>query len=108
MDNQWRYAGVAAASILLTIAGAGIARTATDRGLGPLAGADANRDGLITQAEWLQAANARFAAIDANRDGKLVVGEIPPPPPPGHGHRHGPHPDPRDANNDDMGPGNPR
>lgn len=86
MDNQWKYAGIAGASILLTLAGAGVARVATDKGLGPLTQADANGDGLITQGEWVTAANARFAALDANRDGKLVVGEVPPPR--AH-HRHG-------------------
>lgn len=92
MDNQWKYAGIAGASILLTMAATGVARAATDRGQGPLAYVDTDGDGLITRSEWLTVAAKRFASLDANGDGKLVVGEIPPPPAP---HRHGPgHRDP--------------
>lgn len=55
---------------------------------GPFAMADANGDGEVTKAEWLQFSTARFEAFDRNKDGKLVIGEIPPRP--REGHRGGP------------------
>ena len=88
MDNQWKYAGVAGASILLTLAAAaGYAQTA-GAGMGRF-GRDANGDGVVTRAEWVAAANAQFDRLDANHDGKLDATERP-----GHGHgrRHGPRP----------------
>ena len=82
MDNQWKYAGVAGASILLTLAAASVAGAATDGGLGRFARADANGDGVVTRVEWLQATATRFARLDRNGDGKLDASELP-----RHGHR---------------------
>jgi hypothetical protein len=44
---------------------------------GPLADADANRDGAVDAAEW----NALFAKLDGDRDGKLEMEELHAPPP---------------------------
>ncbi|MFZ5746220.1 MAG: EF-hand domain-containing protein [Pseudomonadota bacterium] len=38
--------------------------------------ADANKDGVITRAELLAHADARFAKLDANKDGKLSPDEL--------------------------------
>ena len=83
MDNQWKYAGVAGASILLTLAAASWAGETP--GMGRLGRADTNGDGVVSHAEWMAAAEARFARLDANRDGKLDASELPRR---GHG-RHG-------------------
>ena len=101
MTNRWTLAAVAAVSIAATLAVGGAALAARDHGLGPLGHVDANTDGKVTRAEWLAAANARFAEIDRNGDGTLIVGELPPPhagPGPGGGRHH--HRDDRD----DEGP----
>ena len=39
------------------------------------AGADVNKDGVITRAEFLANAAGRFAAMDANGDGQIVEAE---------------------------------
>ena len=39
--------------------------------------ADANGDGVVTRAEAAAAADARFTALDRNRDGKLSADEMP-------------------------------
>ena len=91
MTNRWTLAAVAAGSIVATLAVGGAALAARDHGLGPLGHVDANDDGKVTRAEWLAAANARFAEIDRNGDGTLIVGELPPPhagPGPGRGRHH--------------------
>jgi len=76
-----------AAILTLGIGGAAVAGM-TDLP-GRLDPADANDDGQITRAEWVQAANARFNRLDADKDGKLTAAEMPR----RHGHRghHGPH-----------------
>lgn len=74
MDNQWRYAGVAGASVLLTLAAAAIAQPGIGAGR---FGRDANGDGVVTRAEWVAAATAQFDRLDANHDGKLDASERP-------------------------------
>jgi hypothetical protein len=100
MNSNLKLAAAALGGIVATLAAGSIAMASMDKGLGPLHGADADGNGEITRAEWLKAAGASFDAIDANKDGKLVVGEIPPEHhrgPGRHGH-HGPDGD------DDRGP----
>jgi hypothetical protein len=46
------------------------------------AAADLDHNGEITRAEWTKVANQRFDALDKNKDGKIVIGEIPPGPGP--------------------------
>ncbi|MDV3456428.1 EF-hand domain-containing protein [Sphingomonas sp. HF-S4] len=46
--------------------------------------ADANGDGAVTQAEFLADVDARFAGLDANKDGKISKDERP-----GNGERGG-------------------
>ncbi|MFL0585802.1 hypothetical protein [uncultured Sphingomonas sp.] len=67
----------AAALAGTAISGAAIAQTAaptaaTQRGPGA---ADTNRDGVVTRAEALAAADARFDRLDADKNGKLTAGE---------------------------------
>ena len=88
MTEKWKFAAAALGGVVATLAAGGIAFASMGHGRGPIGNADLNNDGQITRAEWLQKAGAHFDALDANKDGKLVVGEIPPPPR-HHGH-HGP------------------
>lgn len=102
MDTRVKLVAAAAAGVLVTLAAGGAAMAARDHGLGPLGHVDADNDGKVTRAEWLAAANARFASIDRNGDGTLIVGELPPP-------RLGPGPGPRGPRHhrddwDDRGP----
>jgi hypothetical protein len=83
---KWKYAGVAAASVVATLVVGGAAMATMHGPLGPFGRADLNTDGSITKAEWMQAADTRFQQFDANKDGKLVAAELPKRP---HGHRHG-------------------
>ncbi|MCY4393679.1 MAG: EF-hand domain-containing protein [Rhodospirillaceae bacterium] len=46
------------------------------RGLRMFDRADANKDGKVTRAEFTAARSARFAGIDANKDGALEVSEL--------------------------------
>ncbi|MBC9032738.1 hypothetical protein IAG41_10080 [Sphingomonas sp. JC676] len=87
MNVKWKYLGVAAISVVATLTAGGIAMAGMHRGIGPFGNADANNDGMITQAEWTQAATTRFQQLDINKDGKLAIGEVPREP---HGPRHGP------------------
>ena len=91
MNPTVKLAAAALGGVLVTVAAGGIAFASMDRHMGPFRGADADRNGEITRAEWLATAGTHFDALDANKDGKLVVGEIPAPPRggPRHGH-HGP------------------
>jgi len=90
MNHKLQLVGATLAGVLVTVAAGGIAVASMGKGpMGPFARADANGDGTITRAEWVAAANARFDQFDTNKDGKLIVGEIPPPPR-GHGRHHGP------------------
>ena len=92
MNQKLKLAGAALAGIVATVAAGGIAVASMDNGLGRLGRADANSDGQITRAEWVQAANARFDRLDANKDGKLVGDELPKHGPRGpHRGHHGPH-----------------
>ena len=92
MDARIKLVAAAAAGVLVTVVAGGAAMAARDHGLGPLGHVDTDNDGKVTRAEWLATANARFASIDRNGDGTLIVGELPPPrlgPGPGHrGPRH--------------------
>lgn len=89
--NQFLKLGIAAlAGIAATLAVGSVARSHMDKGLGHFAGADADGNGEITRAEWVNAANASFDKLDTNKDGKLIVGEIPREPRGGPG-RHGHH-----------------
>ena len=47
------------------------------RGGGMIRGADADHDGAVTQAEFADAALARFDRVDANKDGTISVDERP-------------------------------
>ena len=85
MNQKLKLAAAALAGMVATVAAGGIAFASMDHGLGHLRGVDANNDGQITRAEWLATAGSRFDVIDSNKDGKLVVGEIPAAP---HGERH--------------------
>ncbi|MEP9357185.1 hypothetical protein [Sphingomonas sp. KR3-1] len=105
MNHKLQLVGATLAGVLVTVAAGGIAVASMggDRGMGPFARADANGDGVITRAEWIAAANARFDKFDANKDGKLIVGEIPPPPR-HHGRHHGPRFDGPEDGPDDAAP----
>ena len=65
---------------LLLAAAVGLAAVAAPanahRGLRMFHQADADRDGEVTRAEFDAARNARFAGIDANKDGVLEVSEL--------------------------------
>lgn len=97
--------GLAAAAGNAQSADAGPGAMRPPRG-GPMMHADANGDGVITHAEAIADAEARFAAMDTNKDGRITpdereaareamrarfreragaVGDAPPPPPPGMG-----------------------
>lgn len=57
-------------------------RVGMPEGHGPMHGgmkADANGDGVITRAEFDAQSAARFAAMDANKDGKIEQSEMPKP-----------------------------
>lgn len=87
MDRRLKFAGVALAGLLALGAG-GVAVASMNDGPGRFGRADANNDGQITRAEWIQAATARFDKFDLNKDSKLTTDEMPR----RHGHhRHGPH-----------------
>ena len=62
-------------------AGVAVAQTAAPTGAAPtkrgMFAPDANRDGVTTRAEALAAADARFASLDRNKDGKLTADERP-------------------------------
>ncbi len=45
-------------------------------GLAALQSADANNDGIVTRAEAIAAADARFAALDTNHDGQVTGDEM--------------------------------
>ena len=77
MNQKWKLAGAALAGVVATLAAGGVAVASMSHGLGPMGRADANNDGQITRAEWVQAATARFDRLDANKDGKLVGEELP-------------------------------
>jgi len=56
----------------------------------PVTGADLDVDGKVTLAEWRRAAEARFAALDTTKTGKLTLATLPQPPnPEGGRRRHG-------------------
>jgi hypothetical protein len=99
MNQNLKYGAAALGGVVAALAAGGIAFAAMGHGMGPIGNADLNNDGNITRAEWLQKAGEGFDRLDANKDGKLVVGEVPPPPP-HHGHGHHPGPD----FDDDWGP----
>jgi hypothetical protein len=103
VNQKLKLAAAALGGVVVTLAAGGIAFASIDNGLGHFRGIDANNDGQITRAEWVQTANAGFDKLDNNKDGKLIVGEIPQPPHGGPGHRrHGQHGGP--AFDDDFGP----
>jgi len=90
MNHKLQLVAATLAGVLVTVAAGGIAMASMARGpTGPFAHADANGDGTITRAEWIAAANARFDQLDTNKDGRLIVGEIPPP----RWRHHRPHPE---------------
>jgi hypothetical protein len=97
MNQKLKLAAAALVGILATAAAGGIAVAGMDKGLGRFGNADANNDGQVTRAEWVQAATTRFDTLDANKDGKLVGAELPRKPE--HG-RRGEHRGPRDGNGD--------
>ena len=105
MNVRWKYLGVAAGRLVATQAPGGLALASQHRGNGPFGNADLNNDGMITQAEWAQAATTRFQQLDANKDGKLAIGEVPRG---RHGPGHGPgRHDFGDRDLDDWGPDEP-
>lgn len=88
MNPKLKLAAAALAGVLVTVAAGGIATATMDKGLGHFRGVDADGNGEISRTEWLQTAGAKFDALDNNKDGKLIVGEIPQAPRGGkHGHR---------------------
>ena len=72
---------IAAALGATAITGIATAQTQTQqqnaRGMRGMAAADRNGDGVITRAEATAAADAMFARMDKNRDGKLSADERP-------------------------------
>jgi hypothetical protein len=106
MDMKWKFLGVAAVSVVATLAAGGVAMAGMHRGIGPFGNADLNHDGMITQAEWTQAATSRFQQLDTNKDGKLAIGEVPREPhgPPHGPGRHGPRDRDEDWGPDETGP----
>lgn len=69
---------LAAALLGATLLGGGAyaaTQTAAPAAHGPMR-ADTNKDGVITRAEAIAAAEARFAKADANKDGKLTGDEL--------------------------------
>ena len=87
MKFSTKWASAAAAAIVTTMITSGVALAAVQerphpgRGpIGPLAEADANKDGEVSRAEWLKIATDRFNALDTNKDGKIVWSELPRPP----------------------------
>lgn len=93
MNPNLKLGAAALAGIVVTLAAGSIAFASMDKGLGHFRGADADGNGEITRVEWLKAAGTSFDAIDSNKDGKLVVGEIPPERHGGPGRHHGPRDD---------------
>ena len=88
MNANLKYAAVALASVAATLGVTSVVHHSMDKGIGHFANADADNNGEITTAEWTAAGNAEFQKLDTNKDGKIVVGEIPRGPGPG-GHRRG-------------------
>lgn len=85
MTPMWKMVTIAGAGVLATAGAGALALSAMGyEGLGRMGRADANGDGKVTRAEWIAAANTRFAALDTNRDGTLVAAELP-----RRGPRHG-------------------
>ena len=105
MNPKLKLAGAALAGIVATLAAGGIAMASMDDGLGHFGGADADRDGKITQAEWVQTSAARFATLDVDKNNMLTVGELPPPGRRGH---HGDGPDGPGGPGRHGGPNDPR
>ena len=104
MNNKLKLGGAALAGVLVTLVAGGIAMASAGHGMGPIGNADLDNNGEITRAEWVQKATQGFDAMDNNKDGKLVVGEIPAPPR-HHGGRHGgPHGGPGGPGPDRDGP----
>lgn len=72
---------IAAALGATAITGIATAQTQTQqqnaRGMRGMAAADQNGDGVVTRAEATAAADAMFARMDKNRDGKLSADERP-------------------------------
>lgn len=87
MNEKFKLAAAALAGIVATVAAGSIAVASMGHGMGPIGNADLDNNGEITRAEWVQKAGQGFDAMDVNKDGKLVVGEIPAPR--HHGGRHG-------------------
>lgn len=111
MNPKLKLATAALAGVVGTLVVGGIASAAIGQPPMHFRGADADKNGEITKAEWLAAATKSFEQIDANKDGKIVVGEIPPERGPGrHGHHRfdddrGPPPPPADdAGDGDVTP----
>ncbi|AQR72766.1 hypothetical protein [Sphingomonas sp. LM7] len=94
MNKLKLTAAALAAVAVATLAAGGIAMASMDNGLGRMGRADANNDGQISRAEWVQAATARFDRFDADKDGTLVAAELP------KKHGRGRHHGPRDGNRD--------
>lgn len=66
---------IAASGLLAAGAFAQVAPPAPRAAGGGLMRADANRDGVISRAEMIADAQARFAAMDADKDGKVTGDE---------------------------------
>lgn len=77
------FSGIAAVAVSALLAGAATAQTANPPapGRGPTPAArhavvDVDRDGRISQAEFVQARTARLAALDTDRDGSVTAAEL--------------------------------
>ncbi|AQR72976.1 hypothetical protein [Sphingomonas sp. LM7] len=66
-----------AAALLGTALLAAPALAAPQAGADPFGQADTNSDGTVTKAEFLADVDARFAKLDANKDGKIAKDERP-------------------------------
>ncbi|MES2988918.1 MAG: EF-hand domain-containing protein [Pseudomonadota bacterium] len=96
MNLNLKFAAVALASVVATLGVTSVVHRSMDKGIGHFANADSDNNGEITTAEWSAAATTGFQKLDTNKDGKLVIGEIPRGGPRGHRRGH---------NGPDDGPG---
>ncbi|MCC2975790.1 EF-hand domain-containing protein [Sphingomonas sp. PL-96] len=86
--KKFMIAAALGATLLGGAAQATLPQDAAQRRAGPMAMVDADKDGVVTRAEALAAADRHFAQMDRNGDGKLTGEELRRPGHRGH-HRPG-------------------